>query len=69
MLKSVSPDVSRPTGVVAVADQQPRLLPLPLLPIRATCGFPSPAEDFYGAQDTLDISQRLVTNPAVTFDP
>ncbi|MCZ8158431.1 MAG: translesion error-prone DNA polymerase V autoproteolytic subunit [Rhizobiaceae bacterium] len=50
-----------------MADLQHRPLPLPLLPIRATCGFPSPAEDFYGAHDTLDISQRLVSNPAATF--
>lgn len=67
MLKSVSPAAPWPAGVVAVADPQPRSLPLPLFPIRASCGFPSPAEDFYGAHDTLDISQRLVANPVATF--
>lgn len=67
MLKPVRPSVPWPPGFVAMADIQHRPLSLPILPIRATCGFPSPAEDFYGAQDTLDINQRLVSNPAATF--
>jgi len=67
MLKPTCPPAPRPPGPVAVAELQPTPLSLPLLPIRATCGFPSPAEDFYGAQDTLDINQHVVRNPAATF--
>ncbi|KIQ97342.1 Error-prone repair protein UmuD [Lysobacter sp. A03] len=42
-------------------------MPLPLLPTRATCGFPSPAEDFYGEGDDLDLNERVITNPPATF--
>ncbi len=67
MLKPAYPAVQWPPGFVAMADLHPTPLFLPLLPVRATCGFPSPAEDFYGAQDPLDINQRVVSNPAATF--
>lgn len=43
----------------------PRRIPRPLLNHRATCGFPSPAEDHCG-QD-LDIGARLIRNPLATF--
>lgn len=56
-----------PPGFLGAADLHARSRPLPLLPVRATCGFPSPAEDFYGAQDVLDINQRVVRNPVATF--
>ena len=37
------------------------------MPFRATCGFPSPAEDFYGQGDDLDLNERVIGNPAATF--
>ncbi|HEL4661129.1 TPA: translesion error-prone DNA polymerase V autoproteolytic subunit [Stenotrophomonas maltophilia] len=39
----------------------------PLLPVNVTCGFPSPAEDFYGAGDGLDLNQHCISNPVATF--
>ena len=48
--------------------QAPALLcriPRPLLHHRATCGFPSPAEDHMG-QD-LDLGAHLIRNPLATF--
>ena len=60
-------DTSLPPGFLGAADLHPLPLPLPLLPVMATCGFPSPAEDFYGSQDVLDINQRVVRNPVATF--
>ncbi|WP_234987821.1 LexA family protein [Novilysobacter spongiicola] len=38
-----------------------------MLPFRATCGFPSPAEDFYGQGDELDLNERCIARPAATF--
>ncbi|WP_414491551.1 LexA family protein [Stenotrophomonas maltophilia] len=60
-------DASLPPGYLGAANLHPTPLPLLLLPVRATCGFPSPAEDFYGSQDVLDINQRVVRNPVATF--
>lgn len=40
-------------------------LPRPLLGVRATAGFPSPAEDFQ--TDGLDLNQRCIRNPPATF--
>ena len=60
-------DTTLPPGYLGAAHLHPLPLPLTLLPVRATCGFPSPAEDFYGAQDVLDINQRVVRNPVATF--
>lgn len=60
-------DTPLPSGYQGAAALHPAALPLPLLPVRATCGFPSPAEDFYGNQDVLDINQRVVRNPVATF--
>lgn len=56
-----------PPGFLGAANLHTLPLPLPLLPVRATCGFPSPAEDFYGDQDVLDINERVVRNPVATF--
>ncbi|WP_036206880.1 LexA family protein [Novilysobacter arseniciresistens] len=47
------------------ATANPRRIPRPLLNHRATCGFPSPAEDHMG-QD-LDLGAKLIRNPLATF--
>lgn len=60
-------DATLPPGYLGAANLHAMPLPLLLLPVRATCGFPSPAEDFYGSQDVLDINQRVVRNPVATF--
>lgn len=60
-------DTLLPPGYLGAAPHHPPAMYLPLLPVRATCGFPSPAEDFYGNQDVLDINQRVVRNPVATF--
>lgn len=60
-------DTTLPPGYLGAANLHATPLPLLLLPVRATCGFPSPAEDFYGSQDVLDINQRVVRNPVATF--
>ena len=45
---------------------QPGLaLPLPLLGMRVSCGFPSPAEDHMG--EDLDLNQHCISNPLATF--
>lgn len=45
---------------------QPRPdLPLPLLGMRVSCGFPSPAEDHAG--EDLDLNQHCISNPLATF--
>lgn len=56
-----------PPGFLGAADLRALPMPLPLLPVRATCGFPSPAEDFFGANDVLDLNQRCIDNPVATF--
>ena len=40
-------------------------LPLPLLGMRVSCGFPSPAEDHLGEE--LDLNQHCISNPLATF--
>ena len=60
-------DTTLPPGYLGAAHLHSLPLHLPLLPVRATCGFPSPAADFYGSQDVLDINQRVVRNPVATF--
>lgn len=40
---------------------------LPMLAMRAACGFPSPAEDFFREGDRLDLNEKLIANPAATF--
>lgn len=55
------------TAVIGIAADQPSSLKLPLLPVRVTCGFPSPAEDFFSAEDVLDLNQRCIDNQIATF--
>ena len=38
---------------------------LPLLGMRVSCGFPSPAEDHLG--EDLDLNQHCISNPLATF--
>ena len=40
---------------------------LHMLGVRAACGFPSPAEDFFREDDRLDLNEKLIANPAATF--
>ena len=40
-------------------------LPLRFLGMRASCGFPSPAEDFMG--EDLDLNELCIRNPPATF--
>lgn len=40
---------------------------LPLMRMRVSCGFPSPAEDFFSAEDTLCLNQHCISNPPATF--
>lgn len=54
-----------PHRVLGQAPAQLRRIPRPLLNHRATCGFPSPAEDHMG-QD-LDLGAHLIRNPLATF--
>lgn len=56
-----------PPGFLGAANLRALPMLLPLLPVRATCGFPSPAEDFFGAGDVLDLNQRCIDNPVATF--
>ena len=62
-----APTLPLPPGTVGPADIEPKRLALPLLSVRATCGFPSPAEDFFGVEDLLDLNQRCIDNPVATF--
>ena len=39
----------------------------PMLGVRAACGCPSPAEDFFREDDRLDLNEKLIANPAATF--
>lgn len=57
----------QPPGVLGPASILPLRLRLPVMPFRATCGFPSPAEDFYGQGDELDLNERCIAHPAATF--
>lgn len=43
----------------------PALRPIPVLGPRVRLGFPSPADDFL--DDTLDLNDWLIRNPAATF--
>jgi DNA polymerase V len=50
---------------VQLAAMEPLRLALPLFANRVPAGFPSPADDY--VEDTLDLNQQLVRNPAATF--
>lgn len=54
-----------PTLIGPVSTSTERLLPI--LAVRAACGFPSPAEDFFREGDCLDLNARLIANPPATF--
>lgn len=54
-----------PHRLLGRAPEQLRHWPRPLLNHRATCGFPSPAEDHMGAD--LDLNEHLIRNPLATF--
>lgn len=56
-----------PSGLLGQCRVPLSRVPLPLLPVRVTCGFPSPAEDFYGHGDDLDLNERVIANPPATF--
>ncbi len=47
------------------ASNAPVALLRPLLSVRATCGFPSPAEDFQGEE--LDLNKLCIRNAPATF--
>jgi DNA polymerase V len=54
-----------PVGLLGPAAAYPPAFSRPLLGHRATCGFPSPAEDHMG--DELDLNVRCIRNPVATF--
>lgn len=54
-----------PTTLLGPARAEPRRLRLPLIGARVRLGFPSPADDFL--DDSLDLNELLVRNPAATF--
>lgn len=54
-----------PSGLLGPASLEPRPFSRPVLGTRATCGFPSPAEDFLG--DELDLNLRCIRNPVATY--
>lgn len=57
----------QPPGFLGPCRVAPERLALPLLPVHATCGFPSPAEDYFGQGDELDLNERCIANPPATF--
>jgi DNA polymerase V len=54
-----------PHGLLGPAVRYPVPFARPTLGFRASCGFPSPAEDFLG--DELDLNERCVRNPVATY--
>lgn len=54
-----------PPGFLGACNLAPTLLALPMLAHRATCGFPSPAEDHMG--EDLDLNGLCIRNPPATF--
>ena len=54
-----------PPGFLGISTSEPISMPRPLLGMRATCGFPSPAEDHM--VDELDLSKLCITNPNATI--
>lgn len=47
------------------AVDEPRLMPLPLFTERASCGFPSPAQDYIEAE--LDLNEYCIQRRSSTF--
>lgn len=62
-----APTLLVPPGTFGTADIDPGRVMLPLLSVRAACGFGSPAEDFFAIEDMLDLNQRCIDNPVATF--
>lgn len=60
-----SPDLQDPPGLLGPCNLAPVPMPLPMLSHRATCGFPSPAEDHMG--EDLDLNGLCISNPPATF--
>lgn len=54
-----------PSGLLGPVTKFPVALSRPVLGFRATCGFPSPAEDFMGEE--LDLNERCIRNPVATY--
>lgn len=54
-----------PAGLIGVAALHPLPSSRPMLGFRATCGFPSPAEDHMG--EDLDLNERCIRNPVATY--
>ena len=54
-----------PTRIFAPVLGQPCIFPM--LGKIAHCGFPSPAQDFYSADDHLDLNKHLIARPAATY--
>jgi DNA polymerase V len=54
-----------PPGLLGPATLDPIPSARPVLGTRASCGFPSPAEDFLG--DELDLNERCIRNPVATY--
>ena len=63
MLASHLPDPPTLIGPIGAFTERS----LPLLAMRAACGFPSPAEDFFREDDRLDLNDKLIANPPATF--
>lgn len=59
--------LSIPPGLLGGFPAVVRRQPLRLLHARVTCGFPSPAEDYLGNGDELDLNERCIAHPAATF--
>lgn len=51
--------------MLAVPDLDAPALELPLFLSLATCGFPSPAQDY--VEQTIDLNQLCIEHPAATF--
>ena len=51
--------------LIGNAPFDPTCMRIPLSGIRASLGFPSPADDFL--DDAIDLNEHLVRNPAATF--
>lgn len=59
------PRLPDPPSLIGSAQLSPVASSRPLLGMRATCGFPSPAEDHMG--EDLDLNIRCIRNPLATY--
>lgn len=66
MFDPAAPDtLPEPHGLLGPCSLDPMPLPRPMLTHRATCGFPSPAEDHMG--EDLDLNSLCINNAPATF--